>query len=74
MQSYNSTFVISINNFITNFIYRIEFGEDALESEDSAPLTDWELATRLSYFLWSTTPDEELRLLAARGRSRLRGT
>ena len=50
-----------------NFIYRIEFGEEALEGEDAASLTDWELATRLSYFLWSTSPDEELRMLAARG-------
>jgi mono/diheme cytochrome c family protein len=29
------------------------------------PLNDWELAARLSYFLWSTMPDEEL-LAAAR--------
>jgi hypothetical protein len=50
-----------------NFIYRIEFGADADEGADAVPLTDWELATRLSYFLWSTTPDEELRRLAARG-------
>ena len=28
-------------------------------------LTDWELASRLSYFLWSTMPDEELFQLAA---------
>ena len=28
-------------------------------------LTDWELASRLSYFLWSTMPDEELFELAA---------
>ena len=50
-----------------NFIYRIEFGEDLEEAAASAPLTDWELATRLSYFLWSTSPDEELRQLAALG-------
>lgn len=31
-------------------------------------LTDHELATRLSYFLWSTMPDEELRRLADQGR------
>ncbi|MBT7916720.1 MAG: DUF1592 domain-containing protein [Planctomycetaceae bacterium] len=30
-------------------------------------LTDWELASRLSYFLWSTMPDEELFELAAAG-------
>lgn len=27
-------------------------------------VNDWELATRLSYFLWSSLPDEELRTLA----------
>jgi len=31
-------------------------------------LNDFELATRLSYFLWSSAPDEELRRLAAEGR------
>src|SRR5207247_3765295 len=34
------------------------------------PVDDWELATRLSYFLWSSAPDAELRELAARGRLR----
>ena len=31
------------------------------------PLTAWELATRLSYFLWASTPDETLRAAAADG-------
>lgn len=31
------------------------------------PVDDWELASRLSYFLWSSIPDEELRQLAAAG-------
>ncbi len=30
-------------------------------------LDDWALASRLSYFLWSTQPDDELRKLAAGG-------
>jgi hypothetical protein len=34
------------------------------------PLTDWELASRLSYFLWSSLPDDELRRLAAAGQLR----
>jgi hypothetical protein len=34
----------------------------------SSPVNDWELATRLSYFLWSGPPDEEL-LRAARSGS-----
>ena len=33
----------------------------------SAQVSDWELATRLSYFLWSSAPDEQLRSLAAEG-------
>ncbi len=31
-------------------------------------LTDWEIASRLSYFLWSTMPDDHLRELARAGR------
>lgn len=38
-----------------------------LDSESQATLNDHELASRLSYFLWSSMPDEELAQLAARG-------
>jgi hypothetical protein len=38
------------------------------EHEESRPLSDYELASRLSYFLWSTMPDEELFMLAADGK------
>ncbi len=34
--------------------------------ERPGQLDDWALASRLSYFLWSTCPDNELRSLAAR--------
>ena len=34
------------------------------------PVNDWELASRLSYFLWASLPDEELSQLAAAGRLR----
>jgi hypothetical protein len=44
------------------FLYR---GEMAAPGPVAAPVNDWELATRLSYFLWSSTPDDELRSLAA---------
>jgi hypothetical protein len=46
-----------------SFLYR---GEQAPET--TGPVSDWELATRLSYFLTSSAPDEELRALAADGR------
>jgi len=48
------------------FLYRIEL--DPSDSRQSHPLTDYELATRLSYFLWSSMPDERLFELAGAGR------
>jgi hypothetical protein len=48
-----------------NFLYRLE---KAPEGTASAPVTDWELASRLSYFLRSSAPDAELREAAASGR------
>lgn len=38
------------------------------ENVDRYQLNDWELATRLSYLLWSTMPDDELFNLAEEGR------
>jgi hypothetical protein len=48
-----------------SFLFRIE--RPAPESE-AGPVTDWELATRLSYFLWASAPDAELRRAAAENR------
>jgi hypothetical protein len=39
-----------------------------IEADAGGPLTDFELATRLSYFLWSSLPDEELSRTAATGK------
>ncbi|HZZ72205.1 MAG TPA: DUF1592 domain-containing protein [Pirellulales bacterium] len=47
-----------------SFLFRIEHAPPGPEPQ---PISDWELASRLSYFLWSTTPDAELRKLAAAG-------
>jgi hypothetical protein len=49
------------------FLFRIE---QAPQTQDAGPINDWELATRLSYFLWSSLPDAELAQLAAAGRLR----
>ena len=38
------------------------------EAEPRPRLTDWELASRLSYFLWSSLPDEQLVEAARAGR------
>lgn len=48
------------------FLFRIEPGLPDLP-QSMRPLDDWEIATRLSYFLWSTTPDEPLRVAASTG-------
>lgn len=36
-------------------------------THETVPLTDYELASRLSYFLWSSMPDDELLIRAATG-------
>jgi hypothetical protein len=46
-----------------NFVYLTEGNPE----KPSPRLNDWELASRLSYFLWSTTPDERLMDLARKG-------
>lgn len=38
-----------------------------LPKSDTVPLTDYELASRLSYFLWSSMPDDELLAHAVAG-------
>ena len=47
------------------FLYRLE---TAASGSAPAPVTDIELANRLSYFLWSTMPDDELGSVAEAGR------
>lgn len=42
--------------------------EQPPSGKEPKPIDDWELANRLSYFLWSSMPDEELRQAAAAGR------
>lgn len=47
------------------FSYRVDL---ASRASGRGPLTDQELASRLSFFLWSSVPDSELRELARQGR------
>jgi len=44
--------------------------EPAGDQTQPRPLSDYELASRMSYFLWSTMPDDELFALAAAGKLR----
>jgi cytochrome c5 len=47
------------------FLYRSIRGSKGATSETEFTLTDLELASRLSFFLWNTGPDEELLKLAS---------
>ena len=52
------------------FLYRIEKDPAGIRPGAAHPVSDIELASRLSFFLWSSIPDEKLLDLAAAGRLR----
>jgi hypothetical protein len=43
-----------------HFLYRVEVGEPPAKGETVRRPTPWEQASRLSYMLWGTMPDDEL--------------
>ncbi len=47
------------------FLFRVEL-DHRPDSKDAHPIDEYQLASRLSYFLWSTMPDDELFALAAK--------
>jgi hypothetical protein len=55
------------------FLYRLEQADDTsalravADTSMVRPLTSWEMASRLSYFLWASIPDDELRRAATAG-------
>ena len=49
------------------FLFRIERDPADVAPETTYPISDVELASRLSFFLWSSIPDEELLGIAQRG-------
>jgi Protein of unknown function (DUF1592)/Protein of unknown function (DUF1588)/Protein of unknown function (DUF1585)/Protein of unknown function (DUF1595)/Protein of unknown function (DUF1587)/Planctomycete cytochrome C len=53
-----------------DFLFRIERDPQNLESGAAYRISDVELASRLSFFLWSSIPDDELLDAAIRGRLR----
>ena len=52
------------------FLYRIENDPAGARAGAAHPVSDVEMASRLSFFLWSSIPDEKLLDLAATGRLR----
>ncbi|NBO91945.1 MAG: DUF1592 domain-containing protein [Planctomycetia bacterium] len=59
-----------------SFLFRVEADPERRAGADapqSGPISEWELASRLSYFMWSSMPDEELFELAEKGQLRKPG-
>jgi hypothetical protein len=50
-----------------HFLFRVELDRDPKNPKAVHPVSEYELASRLSYFLWSSMPDEELFTEAGRG-------
>jgi hypothetical protein len=50
------------------FIYRIEHEPAGVAEGENYKISDLELASRLSFFLWSSIPDDELLTLAEQGK------
>jgi hypothetical protein len=52
-----------------NYLFHVELGQPAINPTSTAttPLSPYEVASRLSYFLWSSMPDATLTQLAASG-------
>ncbi len=59
--------VIAATLQMPQFLYLVEAGEPT-DEEGVVRLTDWEVASRLSYLLWDTMPDEALVEAVEQGR------
>ena len=67
-RSFTEAFDLTVQAILVspNFLFRLEGLPPADARGEFVPLGDYALASRLSYFLWSSLPDEELFTLAAR--------
>ncbi|MFO0941341.1 MAG: DUF1592 domain-containing protein [Pirellulales bacterium] len=76
LQQPNTNFEAAIANTLVpmlaspRFLFRIEDIEDSGDQSKFPLIDDYALASRLSYFLWSSMPDQELFELAKAGKLR----
>jgi hypothetical protein len=73
--TFDSGIDLALRRMLTSpkFLFRIEQEPANVAAGSTYRISDLELASRLSFFLWSSIPDEELLELATRGRLRARG-
>jgi len=67
-QSFDAAMQLTLQAVLVSphFLFRVETDRNPEDPADTHPLNDFELASRLSYFLWSSMPDERLFALAER--------
>ncbi len=67
-ESFDEALAIALQALLVSpdFLFRIEQDRPAIATATTHRISEHELASRLSYFLWSTMPDAELRRLADR--------
>src|SRR5262245_15909116 len=70
--SYELGILIALQRILVspNFLFRMEVDPPRVASGSAYRISDIELASRLSFFLWSSIPDEELLTTAERGKLR----
>jgi hypothetical protein len=51
-----------------DFLFRLEFDPSGAQPGSVQPVSNWELASRLSFFIWGSIPDDELLDVAAKGK------
>jgi hypothetical protein len=69
-ESFQRGIQVAINAILVSprFLFRLEGGDKVDSAKTIRDLDDYELASRLSYFVWCSTPDDELLNLAKEGK------
>ena len=70
--SFEASFRVAVQAILVSphFLFRVERDPDPLNADEHHRISEFELASRLSYFLWSSMPDDELLDLAGAGKLR----
>lgn len=70
--SYEEAIQVALQAILVSphFVFKVEQPRPPDAAGNMPLISDYELATRISYFLWSSMPDDELLLLAHRGQLR----
>ena len=72
LSGYEAGMQLALTSILVNphFLLRIEAGPPGSGPGEVYPISDFELASRLAFFLWSSLPDDELLTLAEDSRLR----